>query len=273
MSRYKVFLQGLLVGASMSVPGISGGSIAIMLGIYNKLLFSVANIRKDIRNSLLFLVLFALGGVAGVFAAARLVTWLLSTAARVPLCFAFLGAAAGCIPSIARQAGLLPLSPQKLLLAAGGAVAAALISLIPAGITAQGVLPQFCGGLVVAAALVLPGISASQMLYTLGLYEWAMDCASRADVLPLLPMAAGLFIGIFLTAKLLTLLLERFDGTFAVILGFMLFSLTQLLPEWGSITELVTGLVCAAAGAFITLLLSKKENAQKLTQDIVYNDS
>lgn len=272
MSKIKTILQGCVVGASMSIPGISGGSISIMLGIYNRLLSSVADIQKDLKGSAAFLALFAIGGGIGLLTAARLVTLLLSTAARVPLCFAFLGAAAGCLPSVARQAGLVPISPKKLLLTAGGAAAAALISAIPVGSAADGVLPQFCGGIAVAAALVLPGISASQMLYTMGLYEQVMDYAARLDILPLLPLAVGLVIGVFLTAKLLTLLLERFSGTFTVIFGFMLFSLTALVPQWSSLTELITGVVCAAAGFFITFLLSGKENAQKHTQDIVNND-
>lgn len=272
MSKIKTILQGCAVGASMSIPGISGGSIAIMLGIYHRLLSAVADIQKDIKGSVTFLALFAIGGGIGLLTAARLVTWMLSTAARVPLCFAFLGAAAGCLPSVARESGLLPVSPKKLLLAAGGAAAAALISVIPVGGAADSIPMQFFGGLVVAAALVLPGISASQMLYTIGQYEQVMDCASRLDILPLLPMVIGVIIGIFITAKLLTLLLRCFSGTFTVILGFMLFSMTELIPQWSSPIQLVTGAVCAGAGFFITFLLSGKENAQKRTQDIVNND-
>ncbi|MBQ8171877.1 MAG: DUF368 domain-containing protein [Oscillospiraceae bacterium] len=272
MSKIKTVLLGCVVGASMSVPGISGGSIAIMLGIYHRLLSAVADIQKDIKGSVTFLALFAIGGGIGLLTAARLVTWLMSTAARVPLCFAFLGAAAGCLPSIARQAGLLPVSPKKLLLVAGGAVTAALVSAIPVGAATESAPIQFIGGVAVAAALVLPGISASQMLYTMGLYEQVMYHAARLDILPLLPLAAGLIVGIFLTAKLLTLLLERFGGTFTVILGFMLFSLTELIPQWNSPVELLTGAVCAVTGFFITFLMSGKENAQKCTQDIVNYD-
>lgn len=90
---------------------------------------------------------------------------------------------------------------------------------------------QFTGGVLLAAALVLPGISASHFLYMLGIYDAVMEKLSTLDLIPLLPLAAGTVLGIFLTARLIETLFQRHQaGTFLVILGFMLASLRELIP-------------------------------------------
>lgn len=278
MNRLKTFFSGFAIGAGMSVPGISGGTMAIILGIYNKLLYSVGNILKEAKKSIPFLLLFCLGAAGGLLTAARLISFLLSTPAEVPLRFAFLGAAAGCIPPILREAKLAPVTPPKLLLLLLGMILAAMISFIPEGVfTAQseglgGVLIQAAGGLLVAAALVLPGISASQMLYMLGLYERVMERISAGELLALLPMTVGLAAGIFLTAKLLSALLERFDGAYLLILGFMLYSLKELIPQWSGAAELVIGLISAVIGFVLAFLIARRENSQNSPQDIVQDN-
>lgn len=262
MNKLKIFLKGLLIGSSMSIPGISGGTVAIMLGEYDRLLESAANLLKKPRQNLPFLLLMAAGGVAGLLTAARLLTLMFATAAEVPLKFAFLGLAAGCVPAAARQCGVLPITPCKLLLTAVGGAAAAVLTYLPQSAeNPQGALPQLLCGMLLAAALVLPGISASQTLLMLGMYQPVMTRLSQGDFLPLAPMALGVLVGIFISAKLLSWLLKRFSGTYLVITGFMLFSLTQLIPSPRSVTELAIGLVCCACGCTISALInSRAEN-------------
>lgn len=272
MSKLKTFLNGAAIGAGMSVPGISGGTMAIMLGIYNDLLYSVANILKDSKKSLTYLTFFCLGGAGGLLLAAWLISFILSTPAELPLRSAFLGAAAGCIPPVLKRAQLLPLSPKKALIILAGMAIAAVISLLPenlftAGEGVFGVVMQISGGALVAAALVLPGISASQLLYMLGMYKTVMERISCGDILGLLPMALGLAVGIFLTARLLSSALERSDSAYLLILGFMIFSLYDMIPQWHSPSELIIGVICAVGGFVAALLLTRGES-RKISQDI-----
>lgn len=257
MNKLKTFFKGILIGSSMSIPGISGGTVAIMLGEYDRLLESAADLLKKPRQNLPFLLMMAAGGAAGLLTAARLLTLIFATAAEVPLKFAFLGLAAGCVPAAARQCGVLPITPRKLLLTVVGGAAAAVLTYLPQSTgNPQGVLPQLLCGLLLAAALVLPGISASQTLLMLGMYQPVMARLSQGDFLPLAPMALGMLVGIFISAKLLSWLLRRFSGTYLVIMGFMLFSLTQLIPSPKSAAELAIGLVCCACGCAISALIN-----------------
>ena len=108
---------------------------------------------------------------------------------------------------------------------------------------------QFTGGMLLAAALVLPGISASHFLYMLGIYDAVMEKLSTLDLIPLLPLAAGTVLGIFLTARLIETLFQRHQaGTFLVILGFMLASLRELIPRGAEPWQILTGIPCILVG-------------------------
>lgn len=260
MNKLRTFFNGLVIGSSMSIPGISGGTIAMILGVYERLLSSVSEVFRKPKQALPFLLLMAGGGLIGLFTAAKLLTFLFTTPAEVPLKFAFLGAAAGCIPPMLKSSSALPLSPKKLLLIILGASAAAVVAGLPTVFAANdGFLYQLGAGLLLAAALVLPGVSVSQTLLMLGMYEPVMNNIAKGEVIALLPLALGLLVGVFLTAKLLSCLLERFSGTYLVILGFMAFSLTQLIPQVSGWFGLVLGLVSCAIGLAISLILGKSE--------------
>lgn len=259
-------LQGLAIGASMTVPGISGGSMAIILGIYNRLLYSVANIFSQPKKCLPYLIKFSLGAVIGILLIAGLVSFVLDTPAGLPLRFFFLGAVAGGIPLIFRRAELKKLSPPTVLLILAGAAAVFLLGLIPQGMFAPvkdgaaAAVIQFAGGIAVAAALVLPGISASHIMYMLGIYESAADSISRMDILPLIPLGLGIAAGTFLTAKLLGHLIEKHErGCYLVILGFMAGSLYELIPSAELPWQWMTGAVCAAAGFIMVKTICSRE--------------
>lgn len=263
MTKTRTILNGAIVGAGMSIPGFSGGTLAMMLGIYDRLLYSVSNLREDIRKHGSFLLLSGSGGCVGLLLSALLVSRLLASPAGLPLRFAFVGAAAGCVPPMLHEAKALPLTLKKLLLILCGGGAALLVSLLPSGLLTSGegiagTLLQMLGGALVSAALVLPGISASQMLYVLGLYEPALAHVASGELLPLLPLAVGAVVGLFLTAKALSALLQRFDGTYCVVLGFMLYSVKEMIPPIFSATELLLGFVCAAVGFTLVTLCSGK---------------
>ena len=270
MNKLRTFFNGLVIGSSMSIPGISGGTIAMILGVYDRLLSSVSDVFRKPKQSLPFLALMAAGGLLGLFTAAKLLTFLFTTSAEVPLKFAFLGAAAGCIPPMLKSSSVLPLSPKKLLLMISGAAVAAVFASLPTASAANsGLLPQLGAGLLLAAALVLPGVSVSQTLLMLGMYEPVMYSVANGDIIALLPLALGLLVGIFLTAKLLSFLLERFRSAYLTIVGFMIFSLTQLIPQVSGGVELILGLASCAIGLMITLLLNKSEKKH----DIVHKTS
>ena len=255
MSRLRVILCGFITGSVMAVPGISGGSAAMIIGVYDDLLRAVSRCFSEPRRNIPLLLQFALGGILGLFLMAGAISRLLTTPAEVPVRFLFLGAVSGGIPAIFRKAGVRRMNASGLALILSGAAAVLLLASLPEGLFTPGergfadMALQFTGGLLLAAALVLPGISASHFLYMLGIYDTVMEKLSTLDLIPLLPLAAGTVLGIFLTARLIETLFQRHQaGTFLVILGFMLASLRELIPRGAEPWQILTGIPCILVG-------------------------
>jgi len=139
---------------------------------------------------------------------------------------------------ILKSASVRCISGRELICILTGIFTALLIALIPQGMFSPeaenaplNMLFQFAGGFIIAVALVLPGISASQMLYMLGIYESTLKAVGRLDFFAFFPLAAGGILGTFLTARILEQLIKKHrEATFLIILGFMLASLRSLLP-------------------------------------------
>lgn len=267
----KVILKGLAVGGSMTVPGISGGSMAMIAGIYDRLVESVSRVFSEPKRQFPFLLKFAAGAAAGIILLAGVISWVLDTPAGLPMRFAFLGAVAGGIPMIVKQTGLKKLKVPHLLLILTGALAVVLLGLLPDGIFspanegAGAFAARLCGGFLTAAALVLPGISASHMMYMLGIYEQIMDSVSNLDIPALLPFAFGVIIGTFLTAKLLEKLFSKHKtGVWLIILGFMAGSLHELIPQNADGIQLILGVFCALTGFAIVYVITKKAPSSAL---------
>lgn len=265
MSRLRVILCGFITGSVMAVPGISGGSAAMIIGVYDDLLRAVSRCFSEPRRNIPLLLRFALGGILGLFLMAGAISWLLTTPAEVPVRFLFLGAVAGGIPAIFRKAGVRRLNASGLALILLGAAAVLLLASLPEGLFTPGergfadIALQFTGGVLLAAALVLPGISASHFLYMLGIYDAVMERLSTLDLIPLLPLAAGTVLGIFLTARLIESLFQRHQaGTFLVILGFMLASLRELIPQGPEPWQILTGIPCILVG-FVPVYLIQSD--------------
>ena len=96
-NNLNVMYKGLLIGSTMLVPGVSGGSMAMILGIYDRLISSVSSFTKNIKDNLRFLSLFVLSAGVGMILLAKPILSLLETYPKPMSCF-FVGAAAGGIP-------------------------------------------------------------------------------------------------------------------------------------------------------------------------------
>ncbi len=234
-------LKGAWVGGTLTVPGVSGGSMAMILGVYERLILSVnAFLKKggDKKGAFKFLCTFGIGAVLGMIALSGVVVSLMKMF-PTPMVFFFAGAVAGGVPVI-----LYEIKDEKtkihdvIYLAVGIAITVGL-SKLPEGlfVTSEdagidGILLQVLGGIITAAALVLPGISVSHMLYVLGIYASIMTSISSFDILPLIPFGIGVVLGVVLTSGAMELLLKKFKKqTYLVILGFVGGSVVELLSH------------------------------------------
>lgn len=94
-----IMLKGFIIGSSMSVPGVSGGTMAILLGIYDRLISSVSRFLKDIKGNIIFLMKVCIGAGIGIFTLSNVIKKLLEVA-PIPISFFFLGAVIGGVPAL-----------------------------------------------------------------------------------------------------------------------------------------------------------------------------
>ncbi len=272
-SWWKIFAKGMAVGGTMAVPGASGGTMAMILGIYGDLIEAVGGLFRHFRKSLYFLALFAGGTLAGMALLARAVLSLLERFPMVVSYF-FLGAVAGGIPLICRQAKVKKMTWQVLLWPLLGLFTVYILAALPEGLFAaglsgggepetalslSGILLQLLGGCILAVALILPGISVSQMLLMLGLYEPVMAAVSGLHFLSLLPLISGAILSTLLTTRLLGSALKRRPQTaYLLILGFVLGSLGELYPGFPRGWDLLFSALAAASGCQFISCLSRR---------------
>ena len=205
--------KGAVIGGTMLIPGVSGGSMAMMMGIYDKLIMAVSNFRKDVRRHFLFLLWFCIGAGLGMLIIARPLLHLLEVF-PFPTQFFFIGAVAGCVPMIYNKARLAGFSwacaglyPDRY-----GRSGSARAASVRSGGGELGVwepLLLLVAGVVCAAALVLPGISVSYLLLMLGLYDKTMQAISEFYMPFLIPLAIGLIVGIIAATKMLERAMDR----------------------------------------------------------------
>ena len=261
------FGKGLVIGGTMLVPGVSGGTMAMVLGIYERLIEAVSSLRRPTRRALVFLGLCALGGVTGMLLFSRPLLLLLERFEK-PTIYFFLGAVAGAVPMIFRHARVQrPKLRYGAYVLLGAALVLAMAALpdtfLPAG--AGGGLGQWLllvlAGVLAAVALVLPGISVSYFLLLLGLYDRTMRAISRLDLLFLLPLALGLALGVLACTQLLDRAMKRYPcATYLIILGFVLGSLVDTFPGLPGGGQWLACLLTAAGGFGLILLLSRYED-------------
>lgn len=256
-------LKGMVIGGTMLVPGVSGGSMAMILGIYDRLVSSVSSFFKHKRESLLFLLLFSAGGLLGAALFATPLLHLIE-AYPMPVLYFFLGAVAGSVPMIFRQAEIKRFSFRALFYILAGILAVLLLSLIPVGTFQSQMQTSFssilllaAAGFIAAVALVLPGISVSYLLLVMGLYDETMRAIGDFYMPFLLPLGIGLLLGIILTTKILEKAMERYtQPTYMIILGFVLGSVVELFPGIPQGGELLLSICTLFAGFGAIMLIS-----------------
>ncbi len=257
--------KGLIVGSTMMVPGVSGGSMAMILGVYDRLIHSVSSFFEDIKGNIKFLLVFGIPALLGMFLFASPLESLIN-AYEKPMMFFFIGIVLGGCPLIFREAGIEKVTWKEVLNLAIGAVIVVAISFLPKNLFASttggfsGFMILFIGGIIVSIALILPGISVTYMLLVLGIYKGVLQAVGNINIPYLLPLAVGLIAGIIFLTKALETAMKRFPKpTYMIILGFVLGSVGQVFPGVPTGIEIPICLLLGIAGFVIIYFLSKLE--------------
>lgn len=254
--------KGAAIGGTMLIPGVSGGTMAIMLGIYDRLISAVSSFRRHKRESFFFLLWFCLGAGCGMLLLAKPLLCLMELFPKPAGCF-FMGAVAGSIPMTYQKSSVTSFSWRVPVYVLIGVAIVLLLSGTPSIRLASASGPwQYAllvlSGIFAAAALVLPGISVSYLFLVLGLYDQLIRAIDSLDLLFLLPLALGLVLGIILTTKLLEHLMSAYpQATYLIILGFVIASVPTIFPGTPSVLELIPCVLTFLGGFVVVYQVSK----------------
>lgn len=237
-------LKGFLLGIANVIPGVSGGTLALTLGIYQDLIGAISHFFKNLKKNLKFLIPLGIGMVAAILLGSKVITYCLNKFA-FPTTLFFIGLIVGGIPLLTKKLKGKKLKPLNLAVFLLTFSIVMIMTFLNAGSNAVDLstmsfiqmLLLFIVGMVAAATMVIPGVSGSFVLMLLGYYKPIMSTISNLtdfsilghNILVLAPFGVGVLVGIVGIAKIIEFLLKKHEiPTYYGIIGFVTSSVIGL---------------------------------------------
>ncbi len=284
-------LRGAVMGVSNIIPGVSGGTMAVSMGIYDRVIYAVNNLFKQFKKSFKELLPILIGVLIGLFAFAALIGSLLGTKSdeipitRLPTNFAFIGLILGGLPAIYKRVNMKDAKiPGVFLFLVFLALVVVLPLLNPPEARTVDhsigtILLMIPLGAIASATMVIPGISGSMILMLLGYYNSVINAMNDlrggdwSSLAILLPYVIGLLIGIVFIARLMNFLLRKHAAlTFCAIFGLVIGSPVALLMQNRECFALanagnwIASIVCLVIGFAIAWFMARLDNKTSETK-------
>ncbi|MCR5285903.1 MAG: DUF368 domain-containing protein [Treponema sp.] len=283
-----LFIKGIAIGMVNIIPGVSGGTLAVILGIYDKFVNAITfNVKKLWQNKR-FVIPLILGLLLGVLIFSKLID-ILYTKFPFQTNFFFTGLILGSLPMlykmmVKRYAEEEKLSVKEIIsivICALAGLALIIVFTIMEGkfdssalemsmppVTLALEIRIFIAGILGAVAMIIPGISGSLIMLMMGVYTIVVTCIPALfspetflhALILLLPNGVGVLIGLLAGAKLISFLLKKFpNATYAVIFGLIVGSLYVVFPGFSGFKgalSIFVSIICLLAGFFLAFFSS-----------------
>lgn len=280
----KNICKGMLIGIANIIPGVSGGTMAVSMGIYDRLIHCISHPFKDLKNNILFLIPIALGMGVAIIASAFGIDYLFKT---FPLQtnLLFIGLIMGSLPAIY---GKVKMATMRI----GHILAAVIFFAVVVGMamlngsngsyvqlepTLTGIILLFLVGVLASATMVIPGVSGSMMLLLLGYYNPILDAIKTffmsvlgfdlpvlfRTMLILVPFGIGVLVGMVIIAKIIEVVFERYPiyaywGIIGLLFGSPIAILMIGTFREITVVGILTGIIALLCGLFISNKLGEK---------------
>ena len=283
----KGILKGMVIGLANILPGVSGGTMAVSMGIYDKLIHCVTHLFSEFKKSVLFLLPIGIGMVIAIIGSVFGIEYLFNTF-PVQASLLFIGLILGGLPAIWGKIKGNPVKFGHIVTAVLFFALIVVLGLIGEGegrtadltINAGTVLMLFVIGVIASATMVIPGVSGSMILLLLGYYNPILNAISTflKDLVKLnwdgiwngvgilLPFGIGIIVGIFVIAKIIEVIFEKAPMyAYWAIVGLIVSSPVAILcmsafpvmTGTGIIVNVLTGIVALVIGYMIALKLGE----------------
>jgi putative membrane protein len=263
------FFKGAIIGTGFILPGVSGGALAAVFGLYERIVSFIAHITKDFMKNMLFFIPVGLGALLGMFLLARPLSFFLENF-EVQVLWGFIGCIIGSLPLLWKEAGKKGRKKQhyavlSLTLVFGFCLLYAVKNFLDMQLPLN-FLTWIFAGFLIALGVLVPGLSPSNFLVYLGMYKPMVNGFKTLDVMTLLPILLGFAVCLFSLSALMDMLFRKaYTGLFHFVAGIVLASTFMIVPVNYNYLSAGT-LVCAAAllaGIGIGFWMSKLEEKYK----------
>lgn len=240
-----LMIKGFFFGLANIIPGVSGGTIALTMGIYEDLIAAISHFFKNFKKNVLFLLPLVIGAGLAILLMSKVISYSLDYY-PFPTTLFFIGLIFGGIPLLTRKVKgqkFKKIYPLCFLIPFGIIIGMAFMKEGSAVASLTNITPSLVGilflvGMVAAATMVIPGVSGSFVLMLLGYYKPIVKTIGNLtnfselshNLLILIPFGLGVLVGIILVAKLIEYLFKKYEvPTYYAILGFIIASILTLM--------------------------------------------
>lgn len=257
----RLIVFGIIVGVASVTPGLSGGIIAVSLGIYAAALDAIVSIRQNFRKSVMYLLPLGIGAAVGILCFGIIMKPLLENFEN-NIIYLFLGLVVGSLPSFFKEASrggfrLVYIIPALTAFSIGMILSGEIEEHAFGGTLTIPML-LLCGG-VLSFGMVVPGISSSFILMQLGVYETLLTEFTSLNLYAVFWTGVGFVIVAVLSIKLISIAIHKYHGyAYFAAFGFLVSSVVSVIPTLTSAYEIFLNFVIAAAGAVLSYILMKK---------------
>lgn len=274
MKNIIIFIKGFIFGTANIIPGVSGGTIAITLNIYEKILNIFGYFTKNIKENLQFLIPFGLGILGAVILMSNVISYSLENYA-FSTTMLFVGLILGGLPPIINKTKAGYQNKNLIFFATSFIVVIFITFLGSKGqkiildIETTTFITLLIVGAIASTAMVIPGISGSFVLMMLGYYEPILNIVKNAfdfnniifNFTILLFFGVGVLLGIIYSSRLIEYCLKKYNNkTYFSIMGFVLASMISIFTNIGEkvvLTDFITGIPLLILGVIISRKLGE----------------
>lgn len=229
------FVKGIFIGSGFILPGVSGGALAAVFGVYERIISFLAHITRDFKENVIYLIPIGLGGVTGVFLFSFAVSFLLGTYETQILWF-FVGCIIGTLPALWEQAGKKGRQRKHIIILAFGFVISLAFMLygerLFGGDIPKNPATWTLAGSLIGLGVIIPGLSPSNFLVYLGMYKDMSDGIKDLNFMIIIPIAIGAILTVLLLSKLIDRIINKaYAGFFHIIMGVVFASTVMIVPR------------------------------------------
>lgn len=277
MDFIRLIVIGVILGVANVIPGVSGGTLAVVFNIYDRLINVITLNVKKILSEWKFILPLVVGMGLGIILFSKAITFLFENY-PVQTNWVFIGIILGSIPMIAKRlmaaskasssdarkipvsaivCGVLALAVMAIMTYANVAESGAPIQ---TELTPLLAVKLFIGLACATIAMIIPGISGSFLMLVVGVYSTVIAAISDFNIPLLIPAVIGGVVGLLGGAKLVRFLMEKVPAqTYGAIMGLVLGSILVIFPGFGGFATLVTSLLAAAVGFVVSFFAGREK--------------